>query len=135
MGMTAFTSSDDVNPDRAGHGPEPAQYNRQNGLCGKEEAIDAATAISGVPAYVCFHEIDDGRRPKWGSAIFESELLVSQTFRGAIELFNKTDFTCEEWIEKVCSKGGTTEILKVIIKTWSGMTSLPAPTQPLQRAH
>ena len=24
-------------------------------------------------------------------------------------MFTKSDFTCEEWIEKVCSKGGTTE--------------------------
>ena len=44
-----------------------------------------------------------------GFSYSESELLVSQTFRGAIELFNKTDFTCEEWIDKVCSRGGTTE--------------------------
>jgi pyrroline-5-carboxylate reductase len=24
-------------------------------------------------------------------------------------LYDKSDFSCEEWIEKVCSRGGTTE--------------------------
>ena len=44
-----------------------------------------------------------------GFSFSEAELLVSQTFKGAVDLFNKTDFSCEEWIEKVCSRGGTTE--------------------------
>jgi len=36
-------------------------------------------------------------------------LLVSQTFLGATELYNSGDYTCQEWIQKVSSKGGTTE--------------------------
>ena len=39
----------------------------------------------------------------------EAELLVSQTFKGAVDLYNKNNFSCEEWIAKVSSKGGTTE--------------------------
>ena len=39
----------------------------------------------------------------------QSELLTYQTFKGAVELYNKFDFSCEEWIAKVSSKGGTTE--------------------------
>jgi pyrroline-5-carboxylate reductase len=39
----------------------------------------------------------------------QAELLVSQTFKGAIDLFQQADFTCEEWIHRVASKGGTTE--------------------------
>ena len=39
----------------------------------------------------------------------EAELLVRQTFLGAIELYNASDLSCEEWIERVCSRGGTTE--------------------------
>ncbi|MGB0838861.1 MAG: pyrroline-5-carboxylate reductase family protein, partial [Chitinophagales bacterium] len=38
-----------------------------------------------------------------------AELLVWQTFMGAMHLHNKNSFTCEEWIQKVSSKGGTTE--------------------------
>jgi pyrroline-5-carboxylate reductase len=36
-------------------------------------------------------------------------LLVSQTFAGAIELYQATNLSCEEWIGRVSSKGGTTE--------------------------
>ena len=39
----------------------------------------------------------------------EAELLVGQTFSGAVDLYNKSDLTCQEWIAKVASKGGTTE--------------------------
>ena len=39
----------------------------------------------------------------------ESELLVGQTFTGAVDLYNKADHSCESWIKKVASKGGTTE--------------------------
>ena len=39
----------------------------------------------------------------------ESELLVAQTFKGAVDLYNKSDLSCEEWIRRVASKGGTTE--------------------------
>ena len=39
----------------------------------------------------------------------EAELLVAQTFRGAVELQMKNDLSCAEWIERVSSKGGTTE--------------------------
>ena len=46
---------------------------------------------------------------KMGFSLSESELLTYETFRGAIELFNKFDFSCDEWIKKVSSRGGTTE--------------------------
>ena len=39
----------------------------------------------------------------------EAELLVSQTFKGAADLYSKSNFSCKEWISKVSSKGGTTE--------------------------
>jgi len=39
----------------------------------------------------------------------EAELLVAQTFTGAVDLYNKADLSCEGWIGKVASKGGTTE--------------------------
>ena len=77
----------------------------------KEEAIDAATAISGSgPAYVFYfmRAMMQSAR-EMGFSESESELLVSQTFRGAVELHNKSNFSCNEWIQKVASRGGTTE--------------------------
>jgi pyrroline-5-carboxylate reductase len=35
-------------------------------------------------------------------------VLVSQTFEGAVELFNQSDLTPTNWMDKVASKGGTT---------------------------
>ena len=40
----------------------------------------------------------------------QAELLVAQTFRGAVELQMKNDISCQEWINRVSSKGGTTEV-------------------------
>jgi pyrroline-5-carboxylate reductase len=76
-----------------------------------EGLLDAATAISGSgPAYVWFFMdalISAAR--EMGFHHSEAELLVSQTFLGAIELYNATNFSCSEWIQRVSSRGGTTE--------------------------
>lgn len=111
MGMTAFTSSDAVTR------LELVMVQNLLNTTGKaiyvenEGAIDAATAVSGSgPAYVWFFMkslIEAGRR--MGFKESEAELLVSQTFLGAIELYNASSFSCEEWIKKVSSRGGTTE--------------------------
>ena len=39
----------------------------------------------------------------------EAEMLTYQTFLGAVDLFNKYDISCDEWIRRVSSRGGTTE--------------------------
>jgi pyrroline-5-carboxylate reductase len=39
----------------------------------------------------------------------DSKVLVSQTFTGAIELFNQSNLSPNSWMEKVASKGGTTQ--------------------------
>ena len=44
-----------------------------------------------------------------GFAPAEAELLVSQTFRGAVELYSQAGLSCQDWIARVSSKGGTTE--------------------------
>lgn len=111
MGMTAFTSSDEVTRIELVMVQNLLNTTGKTIYVEQEAAIDAATAISGSgPAYVWFFmkALMDAAR-EMGFNYAESELLVSQTFRGAIELFTKTDLTCEEWIDRVCSRGGTTE--------------------------
>ena len=73
--------------------------------------IDAATAISGSgPAYVYyFMEAMIQSAVKMGFSASEAELLVNQTFMGAVHLHNQNELTCQEWINRVASKGGTTE--------------------------
>jgi pyrroline-5-carboxylate reductase len=76
-----------------------------------EQSIDAATAISGSgPAYVYYFMealIQSARDMGFGQS--EAELLVAQTFRGAVEVYNQSAYSCGEWISRVASKGGTTE--------------------------
>ena len=111
MGMTAFSSSDEVTRIELVMVQNLINTTGKSIYVDKEELIDAATAISGSgPAYVWFFMdamIQAGR--KMGFSTAEAELLVSQTFLGAVELYNATDHSCEEWIKRVCSKGGTTE--------------------------
>ena len=111
MGMTVFTSTDEVTRIELVMVQNLINTTGKSIYVEKETAIDAATAISGSgPAYVWhFMEamMDAARKMEFSDS--EAELLVSQTFRGAIDLFNKTNLSCNEWIKRVSSKGGTTE--------------------------
>jgi pyrroline-5-carboxylate reductase len=73
--------------------------------------LDAVTAISGSgPAYVFyFMQAMMQEAEKMGFNKSQSELLVAQTFMGAIHLLKGNNLSCEEWIKRVASKGGTTE--------------------------
>ncbi|MBO3099981.1 pyrroline-5-carboxylate reductase [Gelidibacter pelagius] len=76
-----------------------------------ENFIDASTGISGSgPAYVFyFMQSMLDAALKMGFSQYDSKVLVSNTFEGAIELFNQNDISPKSWIEKVASKGGTTQ--------------------------
>ncbi len=111
MGMTVFTSSDEVTRIELVMVQNLLSTTGKAIYAEKESAIDSATAISGSgPAYVwCFMDAMMQAARNMGFNESESELLVSQTFRGAVELYNKTNLSCEEWIKRVSSRGGTTE--------------------------
>lgn len=76
-----------------------------------ENFIDASTGISGSgPAYVFyFMQSMLEAALKMGFSDYDSKVLVSNTFEGAIELFNQNDMSPKSWIAKVASKGGTTQ--------------------------
>ncbi len=75
-----------------------------------ENYIDASTGISGSgPAYVFyFMQSMLEAALKMGFSKNDSKVLVSQTFEGAVELFNQSDLSPNTWMERVASKGGTT---------------------------
>lgn len=110
-GVTAFTATDEVTRIELVMVQNLLNTTGKTLYVEQEELLDAATAISGSgPAYVYFfmramieaaHEM--------GFTPSEAELLVGQTFTGALDLYNKSDLNCEEWIARVASKGGTTE--------------------------
>lgn len=77
----------------------------------EEDKIDAITAISGSgPAYV-FYFIDAmvQAAKQLGFNEEEASQMVVQTFEGSIALLKENELSCQDWMTKVASKGGTTE--------------------------
>lgn len=76
-----------------------------------EEFINKSTGISGSgPAYVFYFMMSmlDAAK-QMGFSDNDSRVLVSNTFEGAIQIFKESDEAPSGWIDKVASKGGTTE--------------------------
>lgn len=75
-----------------------------------ENDVDASTGISGSgPAYVFYFMQSMMEAAKeMGFSDHDSKVLVSQTFEGAVELFNQNDLSPQTWMDRVASKGGTT---------------------------
>lgn len=111
MGMTAFTSTDSVTRIELVMVQNLLNTTGKTVYVESETYIDATTAISGSgPAYVYyFMDAMITAAKQLGFSNSQAELLVSQTFKGAVDLYNKSDLSCEEWIARVSSKGGTTE--------------------------
>ncbi len=111
MGMTTFTSTDEVTRIELVMVQNLINTTGKTVYVENEQFIDATTAISGSgPAYVYyFMQAMMEAAKDMGFTASEAELLVSQTFKGAVDLYNKSDLSCEEWIARVSSKGGTTE--------------------------
>ncbi len=111
MGMTVFTSSAGIEKRELFTVQNLINTTGKSIYVEDENMIDAATAISGSgPAYVYyFMEAMIQAGVSMGFSPSEAELLVNQTFMGAVHLHNQNELTCQEWIKKVASKGGTTE--------------------------
>lgn len=111
VGMTVFCASEDF-PDK-----ELRRVHQLLGTTGqaiqveREDMLNAATAVSGSgPAYV-FYFMDAMMQSamKMGFTFAEASQLVEQTILGTSYLYKRSNLSCEQWIEKVASRGGTTE--------------------------
>lgn len=75
-----------------------------------EDAIDNTTGISGSGTAYVFYFMN--AMAKAGEALGftekETKLLVAQTFKGAVKLYEDNDTDLVEWMNRVASKGGTT---------------------------
>jgi len=111
MGMTAFTSTDEVTRVELVTVQNLLNTTGKTVYVEEESFLNAATAISGSgPAYVWyFMDAMMTAAQRMGFNQSEAELLVNQTFFGAIELYKASNLSCREWIERVASRGGTTE--------------------------
>jgi pyrroline-5-carboxylate reductase len=110
-GMTAFTATEEVSRFEEQWIQNLLQTTGKTLNVRTETQIDVVTAISGSgPAYIYyFMESMIKAAMEMGIATAEAELLVKQTFFGALQLYQQGNFSCSEWIQKVASKGGTTE--------------------------
>ena len=111
LGMTSYTASESVTRIELVLVQNLLNTTGKAIYVDTEYSIDATTAISGSgPAYVLyFMEAMIEAATEMGFNESQAELLVAQTFRGAVELQMKNDLSCREWIARVSSKGGTTE--------------------------
>lgn len=110
LGMTSFTASDHVSRlELAAIEQLLGTTGRSIGLTSEAE-IDASTGISGSgPAYIFyFMQAMMDAALKMGFSQADARLLVGQTFAGAVELFNTSTLSPEDWMARVASKGGTT---------------------------
>ena len=117
MGMTVFTASNELDRKELFIIQNLINTTGKSIYVENETLVDGATAISGSgPAYVYYFMLSMIQAAeKMGFTLSQAELLVNQTFMGAVHLHNQSDYTCQEWINKVASKGGTTEAaLKVL---------------------
>ncbi len=111
MGMTVFTCTSALDKKELFIIQNLLNTTGKSVYVEDEAMIDAATAISGSgPAYVYyFMEAMINTAIEMGFSRAEAELMVNQTFMGAVHLHNQNKLTCTEWISRVASKGGTTE--------------------------
>ena len=54
------------------------------------------------------HDGSHEEAAEFGFSDESAKKIVTQTFDGAVELFRQNELSTSEWIDKVCSKGGTT---------------------------
>ena len=137
LGMTAFTSSDAVTRIELVMVQNLINTTGKSIYVEREEFIDAATAVSGSgPAYVFFFmDAMMNAARQMGFSESESELLVGQTFKGAVDLYINSSYSCREWIARVSSKGGTTEAaMKTYEATAVGEDIIAGAMAALKRA-
>jgi pyrroline-5-carboxylate reductase len=111
QGLTSFIATPKVTKEEAATVEDLLNTTGKSIQVTSERFIDASTGISGSgPAYVFyFMESMMEAATEMGFSKEDATLLVSQTFKGAVELFNQYDLTPKEWMGRVASKGGTTQ--------------------------
>lgn len=110
LGLTSYVSSQEVSRLELLTVENLLDTTGKSIRVSNENFIDASTGISGSgPAYVFyFMQSMMEAALQMGFSENVSKVLVSQTFTGAVELFNKHNLSPNSWMEMVASKGGTT---------------------------
>jgi len=109
-GVTSFTESDSVSRVELLMVRNLLDTTGESIHVKDEDFINKSTGISGSgPAYIFyFMQSMLEAAKKMGFSDNDSKVLVSNTFEGAVKLFNDSDLSPETWMDRVASKGGTT---------------------------
>jgi pyrroline-5-carboxylate reductase len=109
-GVTSFTESKDVSRVELLMIRNLLDTTGESIHVKNEDFINKSTGISGSgPAYIFyFMQSMLEAAMKMGFSDNDSKVLVSNTFEGAVTLFNDSDLSPETWMDRVASKGGTT---------------------------
>lgn len=109
-GVTSFTASEEVSRVEILMVRNLLDTTGESIHVKNEHYIDKSTGISGSgPAYIFyFMQSMLEAAKKMGFSDNDSKVLVSNTFEGAVKLFNDSDLSPETWMDRVASKGGTT---------------------------
>lgn len=109
-GVTSYTESEDVSRVELLMVRNLLDTTGESIHVENEDFINKSTGISGSgPAYIFyFMQSMLEAAQKMGFSDNDSRILVSNTFEGAVQLFNESDLTPETWMDRVASKGGTT---------------------------
>lgn len=134
MGITGFTASAGVSKEELFEVQNLLNMTGKSIYFEDEAKLDAVTAVSGSgPAYVFyFIETMVNAARNLGFSRGEAELLVEQTFAGALHLLYAENTSCSEWIAKVASKGGTTE---AAMKMFGEMNVSKGIEEGIRQAH
>lgn len=110
-GLTTFVASHEVEKEELSIVESLLATTGKSIAVANEKFIDASTSISGSgPAYVFyFMQSMMEAAEKLGFSNEDATTLVSQTFKGSVELFNQSEISPNKWMEMVASKGGTTQ--------------------------
>jgi len=110
-GMSVFTSSEAITRIELVTVQNLLESTGKNLYVAHEDLIDAGTAVSGSgPAYVLyFMEAMMQAAIDLGFSKPQAEMLTAQTFKGIVEYFQNAKEDYRQLIDKISSKGGTTE--------------------------
>jgi pyrroline-5-carboxylate reductase len=118
QGMTVFSASHEVDRKELFIIQNLINTTGKSLYVSNEKMLNPATAISGSgPAYVYFFMSAMIKAAEdLGFSNSEAIFLVNNTFSGAVQLQNRSSLHHKEWIDKVTSKGGTTEAALDVFK-------------------
>lgn len=110
MGMTGFNCSSEVSSKESKSVQQLLESTGKAIELKSEDDIDKITGLSGSGSAYIFYFMDamNEAAKEMGFSDADAKAITCQTFAGAVDLYHQNTLTPSEWIDKVCSKGGTT---------------------------